>query len=45
MLFELPDGFTEKQFWHRFRGATKHSELSWYVESYEELEAEENDCE
>lgn len=45
MTFELPDGFTEEQFWHYFYGSTKHSGLSWCIDSYEELEAEENDCE
>lgn len=45
MGFELPEGFTEEEFYYRLYGSTKHSELSWWIINFEELETEEDDCE
>lgn len=45
MLFEFDGDLTEDQFWHRLYGSTKHSNLSWAIENFEEVGTEENDCE
>lgn len=50
MGFALPEGTTEDQFWNRFYGSTKHSELEWWIKEFEDTGARyydgsEPDCE
>ena len=48
MGFELPEGTTEDQLWHKLYGSTKYSGLNWCIvgefEDHGPVE-QENDCE